>query len=156
MDPTQWGPCVWRAIHVIALGYPTDPSPQDVEEYKAFFTALGPVLPCRACSDHYEKNLKKLPIDKPLQQGGRALFDWTVELHNRVNRFQGKRELSPDEAFKIIVASTSKSSSGFGASIDFTSPAQAFSLGVGFVFGGIITGIVGFFICKKVMMGRRK
>lgn len=93
MEPNVWGPPTWRTLHYVALGYPAQPTPQDADAYRAFFRAVGPVLPCAACSLHYQEHLRDLPLEPFLGRGGPAeggLFAWTVLLHNQVNQRTGK------------------------------------------------------------------
>ena len=111
MNPRIWGPSVWAAIHLIALGYPADPSEDEKAAYRAFFTALGPVLPCAACSAHYAQNLQELPLEPALQAGGAALFRWTVDLHNLVNAATGKPAVGAD----VVRARLTKGSPASGA-----------------------------------------
>lgn len=92
-----WGPPTWHAIHYIALGYPSRPDDDDRATYRAFFELLGRVLPCKLCTGHYAENLKQLPLEPHLESPER-LFEWTVLLHNNVNRAAGKREWSVAEA----------------------------------------------------------
>lgn len=97
MNPAIWGPYLWRSIHFIALGYPSNPTPRERESYSAFFKSLGNVLPCFKCSLNYEKHLKELPIE-PFLANGDLLFRWTVQLHNIVNRETGKPEMHYEDA----------------------------------------------------------
>lgn len=97
----QWGPSVWKAMHYIALAYPKDPTPADMRHYWAFFNGLGNVIPCAYCAAHYKKHLSSLQIDSYLQDG--RLFEWTVEIHNMVNRENGKPVVSADEAFLLLM-----------------------------------------------------
>jgi hypothetical protein len=102
MKPKDWGPHLWNALHVVALGYPTTPTWQQKFDYKTFFTGFGNILPCFKCSINYKRHLVELPIDTFLESRS-SLFEWTVRLHNIVNREVGKRELSTDQAYAYIV-----------------------------------------------------
>lgn len=95
--PETWGPKIWHAIHYIALGYPNNPTPQQKASYKQFFTMLGPVIPCYKCSVNYQRHLLELPIDNYLVNNDK-LFEWTVKLHNIVNKENGKTLWSLDQA----------------------------------------------------------
>ena len=95
-----WAPCTWKAVHIIALGYPKTPNQQDQMNYKDFYMALGAVLPCYKCSVNYKKHIEDLPINNYLDSTNK-LFEWTVKLHNIVNKELGKKEITVDEAFKI-------------------------------------------------------
>lgn len=103
MEPSLWGPCVWRgAVHMIALGYPDKPMPIDKATYKAYYSELWKVLPCGKCSVNYKRHLEELPIDGFL--GSKMeLFEWTVRLHNIVNRELGKPEHTVEQALKMYV-----------------------------------------------------
>lgn len=90
-----WGPALWRAIHFIALGYPAVPTEADAAAYRAFFEGLDRVIPCEVCAVNYRRHLQELPIDGYLLgsargEGSPSLFEWTVLLHNIVDRELGK------------------------------------------------------------------
>ena len=97
----DWGPSLWKSIHFIALGYPDNPSQSDRYDYKNFYTSLGKVLPCMRCSRHYEQHLESLPIHDYLDTQDR-LFEWTVRLHNAVNRDLGKPTYSVEAPSRKI------------------------------------------------------
>jgi hypothetical protein len=89
---------MWHTIHFVALGYPSNPTPQQRESYRTFFTTLGDVLPCKMCSQHFAQHLRELPVEPYLESGDR-LFEWTVKLHNIVNASTGaKKQWTVDEA----------------------------------------------------------
>lgn len=99
MQTIDWGPHFWSMIHYTALGYPDSPSPIDREKYKEFFENLGFILPCKQCSFNYNRHLRELPIDSYLENKS-TLFEWTVKLHNIVNRDTGKTiQYSFDQAW---------------------------------------------------------
>lgn len=101
LQPSVWGPCVWRgAIHMIALGYPERPTPIDRSTYKAYYAELWKVLPCGRCSVNYRRHLDELPIDGFLGSG-KDLFEWTVRLHNIVNRELNKPEYTVEQALRM-------------------------------------------------------
>jgi hypothetical protein len=97
MQPKVWGKYVWVSIHIIALGYPDNPSDEDIMHYKEFYTNLWKVLPCYKCSVNYLRHLEELPIDEALKNNI-TLFKWTVDLHNIVNKELGKRIVPFEEA----------------------------------------------------------
>lgn len=102
MDPNVWGKSTWATIHYIALAYPEFPTLEDKQKYKAFYLALGPVLPCHKCSVNYQRHLQELPIDAHLASKA-SLFEWTVQLHNIVNRENNKPTWTTQEAFHYYV-----------------------------------------------------
>lgn len=98
IDKNSWGEYLWHTIHFVSLGYPNNPSSNDKKYYKDFYVNLKNVLPCQECSEHYEENLKKYNIDKFLDTREK-LFEWTILIHNEVNRMLGKSEWSVKEAY---------------------------------------------------------
>jgi hypothetical protein len=102
MDPTRWGKHFWITIHFVALGYPDHPSELDKVHYKTFFLSIGHVLPCQRCADNYKLHLEELPIDGYLDSR-KSLFEWTVKLHNIVNKEQGKDEWTPEVAMDFYL-----------------------------------------------------
>lgn len=104
MDPRVWGPHMWRAYHYVALGFPENPSPQDRQRYKQWYTTLHHVLPCNHCAEHYAQHIRQNPIDDFLDSP-RRLFEWTVNVHNVVNMTLGKRiQLSVEDAIALYPA----------------------------------------------------
>ena len=102
IDPRLWGPATWDAIHYIAAGYPAVPSPDVAARYRAFYTAIGYVLPC-TCAANYRRHMEEIPIDPFLERGGMeegSLFDWTVRMHGLVNIEQGRRPWTLERAVK--------------------------------------------------------
>lgn len=95
-----WGRPMWKSIHHIALFYPDAPDATIRKEYRTFFMNLGPVLPCYVCSQNYARHMTEIPIDDYLSSRDR-LFEWTVLLHNIVNKETGKRQISLEEARRI-------------------------------------------------------
>lgn len=85
LPPNVWGQCAWTFIHHVALGYPTHPTERDIHDYSAFFESLSNVLPCKMCRTNLRAHLAQVPPEEALRTGKRALFEWTVSLHNAVN-----------------------------------------------------------------------
>lgn len=99
VSPNQWGKYFWDCLHLAALGYPENPSSQDRIDYIEFIKYFGKVLPCSKCRNNYERHLNELPIE--LYMFGRVqFFDWTVRLHNIVNRENGKTEWTYNQAWQ--------------------------------------------------------
>ena len=98
IDKNSWGEYLWHTIHFVSLGYPTNPSSNDKKYYKNFYENLKNVIPCQECSEHYAENLKKYNIHNFLSTREK-LFEWTILIHNEVNRMLGKSEWSVKEAY---------------------------------------------------------
>ena len=100
MDPVKFGPCLWRSIHIIALGYPENPSEIDKQTYTNYYRDLWKIIPCLKCSLNYRRHWTEIPIYSYLDSKNH-LFEWTVLLHNIVNQELGKKQISLEEAYKI-------------------------------------------------------
>lgn len=89
--PSVWGPFFWHTIHIIALGYPKNPTYTDKKCAKEFYESLVNLLPCSVCRDHYREHLVQNPIT-PFLDSRTDLIKWTIEIHNKVNKTLGKKE----------------------------------------------------------------
>jgi len=89
IDKRIWGPHLWYSIHFIAMGFPNDASSIDKKNYKNFFINIPNVIPCEECSKHFIETLNNYPIDNYLNSREK-LFEWTVIIHNEVNKLLGK------------------------------------------------------------------
>jgi len=101
-SPNYWGRQAWHFIHMVALAYPPEEALTEEikKKYYQFFESLGNTLPCPTCSNHYREKFKNNP---PRLENSEALFRWTVDIHNSVNRDNGKKEISYQEAKREVV-----------------------------------------------------
>lgn len=91
MWPVVWGPLFWDVIHLLAYVHPVNPSQHERKNIEEFFVSLGRVLPCPGCAGHYAIWQKQFPVAE--FSGSRdTLLQWTVDLHNDVNRRNQKIE----------------------------------------------------------------
>lgn len=91
IPPSTWGPFFWHTMHLVALGYPTEPTYAEKRAAKEFYESFVHLIPCPKCKIHYAENLKVLPITPSLDTR-KDLFKWTVDMHNMVNKQLGKSE----------------------------------------------------------------
>ena len=100
MPPSVWGPFFWHTIHIGALGYPVkDPSYGEKKAAKEFYESLVFIIPCPVCKEHYAQHIKENPIT-PFLDTRKDLFEWTVNIHNLVNKDLKKPEVTPLEAIQ--------------------------------------------------------
>lgn len=85
--PEQWGPRKWRTLHRRPWSPRFNP---DTEPRWLHRFAL--TIPCGECRAHFDALLDARP---PQMQSARAYHDWTVAIHNDVNRMLGKPEFKP-------------------------------------------------------------
>lgn len=97
LPPESWGPFFWHTIHIVALGYPSNPSYAHKKAAKEFYESLKLLIPCAICRDHFSKHLEILPLAPHLDSRD-DLFKWTNLLHNTVNKSLGKPEVSQAQA----------------------------------------------------------
>lgn len=80
----KWGNSVWYFIHYTALNQPSPLTPHIAFYYKQMMLSLTYLLPCEMCRGHLKQHLQDFPIDNYLRSG-ETLFEWTFQLHNKVN-----------------------------------------------------------------------
>jgi hypothetical protein len=95
--PNVWGPSAWTFIHLMVLSEKEPFERERLTYYQQFFTVLTHVLPCEKCRLHLKENLTKLKSLDAIQSK-EELFNWSVDLHNLVNKITNKRTWSYEEA----------------------------------------------------------
>jgi len=101
MDPTVWGPHAWIYLHSITLAYPEEPTDTDKKNYKDFFTSIQYTLPCKKCQNHYVIHLQEDPVENHLHTK-EQLVKWLINIHNKVNKINNKKELTYEEAINYF------------------------------------------------------
>ena len=94
MNPKVWGPHAWIFLHSITLNYPDNPTEFQKKKYKEFFNSLAFVIPCEKCSFNYSKKIKTKPVNVDSKMD---LVNWLLEIHNQVNKSNGKKEYTLNE-----------------------------------------------------------
>ena len=100
MHPEIWGPSGWIFLHTITFNYPINPTQEQKTKHKELFENLIYTLPCARCAQHYSNNLKKYPLDEALKTKD-TLINWLIDIHNEVNKKNGKRVYSYEEVRQI-------------------------------------------------------
>ena len=100
MLPEVWGPGAWTFLHTITINYPDNPNEDQKFYHKQLFENLRYTIPCEKCANHYSENLKKYPLD-PALESKTTLTKWLIDIHNEVNKKNGKRIYSYEEVEKI-------------------------------------------------------
>ena len=102
MNPKTWGKYVWISLHLIALGYPNTPSKTEKEVFYKFFSEFYKILPCEVCSEHMKTHLISQPLTDVHLADTHSLFEWTVSIHNEVNKQLNKKIINIDQAYSIF------------------------------------------------------
>lgn len=97
IPPATWGPFFWHTMHLVALGYPNEPTYAEKRAAKEFYESFTHLIPCPICKLHYADHLKQLPVT-PSLDNRQDLFRWTVQMHNLVNKDLGKPEYTEADA----------------------------------------------------------
>ncbi len=86
-----WGPGAWEFLHSVTYGYPIEPSDEQKQNYKNFFTGVGNILPCRYCRDSYQSFIKKgnTELTDKVFENRESLTKWFYLIHERVNNKLG-------------------------------------------------------------------
>jgi hypothetical protein len=96
-NPKVFGPPFWFVMHLVAHNFPVlkgeRPNLAASRRYIRFYRAVGNVLPCRSCRQHYKKHIKgktcqTLDIENFADR--EKVVKWVHSLHNCVNRSLGK------------------------------------------------------------------
>ena len=102
IGPNIWGPHLWKALHMISIGYPNEPTEEQKKNYKSFFENLHYVIPCSICSNNYKRHLVELPITNEIMKNKQTLAKWVIDVHNIVNKEHGKPVMHHDDALLLI------------------------------------------------------
>ena len=97
IPPSTWGPFFWHTMHLVALGYPSKPTYAEKRAAKEFFESFTHLIPCPTCKMHYAEHLKNNPLTPSLDTR-HDLFQWTIRIHNLVNKDLGKPEYVDTDA----------------------------------------------------------
>ena len=102
VPPTKWGPHFWMALHIACLGC------QDYKIIAGFVEGYKAVIPCLSCRLHFDSVLTENPVPETGD-----FFQWSVDVHNIVNKRLGKPEFSYEEALANIVSGPAPSAPKF-------------------------------------------
>lgn len=103
IDPNIWGPNAWTFIHLMILSEKEPFDTTRLAYYEQFFNLLKHLLPCESCRQHVSEHLTKMPELSSLTTK-RALFDWSVTLHNHVNEMLKKKTWDLNQAYNHWIA----------------------------------------------------
>jgi hypothetical protein len=139
--PSVWGPFFWHTIHIVALGYPKNPTYTDKKCAKEFYESLAFLLPCSICREHYKEHLQANPIS-PFLDSRTDLIKWTIQIHNKVNKMLGKPEWTLDEVLSYYEKVGARNRSPVWTKEDMKEVDYS-SFVKGFLTGSVVLSIVG-------------
>jgi hypothetical protein len=97
MNPSEFGPHYWFVIHTTAINANT---PEKREAFKMLIYSLAYCFLCDICGKHLKENLSNINIDDYMTCQ-KSIFEFSVDLHNIVNKQLGKPILSMQQAQQI-------------------------------------------------------
>ena len=101
----EWGPPIWRIMHATSLkaGNVALPSMREDEmrAWVSLIPALGYMLPCPDCREHFTTWIAAHPIKPllsvPYSEKGEWIRRWLYDLHSDVNRRLGKTNMAYED-----------------------------------------------------------
>lgn len=82
-----------KHFHIVAYFFdPATATQESLEGIKHYYDNFAITLPCPKCQNHYKNYLRNNPVDI------NNLFQWTIDLHNDINRQEDKKEVHKIEA----------------------------------------------------------
>jgi hypothetical protein len=139
--PSVWGPFFWHTIHIVALGYPKNPTYTDKKCAKEFYESLAFLIPCSICREHYKEHLQAKPI-APFLDSRTDLIKWTIQIHNKVNQMLGKPEWTLEEVLSYYEKVGARNRSPVWTKEDMKEVDYA-SFMKGFLTGSVVLSAVG-------------
>jgi hypothetical protein len=101
INPTIWGPHLWKFMHYLTLSYPENPTEEEKDTLYNFFHTIKTVLPCEKCRYNFNSHLEKTPLSDEILSNNANVIRWLFDIHNEVNKSNNKPELPYDEFIKI-------------------------------------------------------
>jgi hypothetical protein len=139
--PSVWGPFFWHTMHIVALGYPKNPTYTDKKCAKEFYESLAFLLPCSICREHYKGYLQEKPISTFLDSRT-DLIKWTIQIHNKVNKMLGKPEWTLEEVLSYYEKVGARNRSPVWTKEDMKEVDYG-SFVKGFLTGSVVLSVVG-------------
>lgn len=96
----SWGETLWAYIHTICIVYGLEKD-VEIESNKIIqlLYNLHNIIPCKYCADHYKKLITEYPPDNCIKT--MDLFKWSVHIHNHINKYLGKPQLTYEDALQL-------------------------------------------------------
>ena len=94
MNNLEWQPITWHFFHTIALNY----NEEYKDKYIIFFNTFKTIIPCKICREHFISNLRKPNMSIENNINSIRIFNWTIDLHNMVNKTNSRSLWKYDKA----------------------------------------------------------
>ena len=85
------------------MAYPDNPTNIDKQNMKTFFSSIGSILPCEKCRLNFSRHTINYPLNDNVLSSRFDLVNWLINVHNEVNKMNGKKVLSYDEVMELYL-----------------------------------------------------
>lgn len=99
-DPEVWGPHYWFFLHTIAESYPMHPNDVTKKKYYDLIQNLPIFIPVDEIGNIFSSFLDKYPVT-PYLINRDSFVKWMHFIHNKVNVYLGKPEISLPVALEL-------------------------------------------------------
>ena len=93
LNPDIWGPHYWFTIYTIGLSYPLNPDSVIKRKYYDFFMNIPVFIPNKEMGGIFSDFLNNYPVT-PYLDSRESLIKWIHFIHNKLNVFLGKQEIT--------------------------------------------------------------
>lgn len=102
-DASIWGPHFWFFLHTIPMNYPIHPNPATKRKYYDFVMNLPLFLPDTSFGNTFSRFLDEYPVSPYLDTRDSFIY-WVYFIHNKINVYIGKEEITFPEALRQYYA----------------------------------------------------
>ena len=93
LNPVVWGPHYWFFLYTIAMNYSDNPNNILKKKYYDVIYNLPIFIPHHDISKQFSIILEKYPVT-PYLDSKESLIKWVHFIHNKINIYLGKKEIS--------------------------------------------------------------
>ena len=93
LNPEIWGPHYWFFLYTVALSYPLNPNETSKKKYYDLIQNFPLFIPISEIGNVFSQFLDKYPVT-PYLDSRESMIKWTHFIHNKINVYLGKQEIS--------------------------------------------------------------
>lgn len=97
LNPEIWGPIYWSYLYTVALSFPDSPNDTTKRKYYDLIMNMPLFIPIPNMGNTFARFLDSYP-PQPYITSKESLLKWVHFIHNKMNVFLGKPEMSYYEA----------------------------------------------------------
>ena len=93
LNPQIWGPQYWFFLYTVALSYPLNVNNTTKKKYYDFIQNFPLFIPDSEIGNRFSQFLDSYPVS-PYLDSRESFIKWVHFIHNKINIFLGKSEVS--------------------------------------------------------------